>query len=315
MTERLSTRRPRPQLSKLNANLRVALDEIDVPGSRMPRSKSPRATQHAARSPTRVESSSSPTARRRSTARRGQRARESRRCLEVTTPGDDNRIALDRAEGLLRASSSPCATNGRGRGLATISDRESSSSFRGRPRRPRELVAGQRSRPVVFRAGDRARARGRVVLDSHPPPPPGETDFPSSTAPPPQAAKAAPVGVTDEVMPAATDLPEPPRHERVLIRRRRLGKKHNRDGLALTEARRARSTSENRRALRRRSREGDGLLLLARPLLLDIQPAERNASRCCVALRAADHLVPVIVASARDGEFDTVAALPSRRDY
>src|SRR5205823_8411947 len=44
-------------------------------------------------------------------------------------------------------------------------------------------------------------------------------------------------------------------------------------------------------------------------VLLDINLPKRNGLEVLSALRAADNLVPVIVLSARDGEFDKVAAL------
>ncbi len=44
-------------------------------------------------------------------------------------------------------------------------------------------------------------------------------------------------------------------------------------------------------------------------VLLDINLPHRNGLEVLQSLRAADNLVPVIVLSARDGEFDKVAAL------
>ncbi|MEP6864748.1 MAG: response regulator, partial [Deltaproteobacteria bacterium] len=43
-------------------------------------------------------------------------------------------------------------------------------------------------------------------------------------------------------------------------------------------------------------------------ILLDINLPKRNGLEVLAAVRAADNLVPVIVLSARDGEFDKVAA-------
>ncbi|HEY5948461.1 MAG TPA: response regulator, partial [Kofleriaceae bacterium] len=44
-------------------------------------------------------------------------------------------------------------------------------------------------------------------------------------------------------------------------------------------------------------------------ILLDINLPKRNGLEVLSTLRAADNIVPVIVLSARDGEFDKVAAL------
>ncbi|HWU90034.1 MAG TPA: response regulator transcription factor [Kofleriaceae bacterium] len=62
------------------------------------------------------------------------------------------------------------------------------------------------------------------------------------------------------------------------------------------------------------ARDGDEALALARGedfalILLDINLPKRNGLEVLSTLRAADNLVPVIVLSARDGEFDKVAAL------
>jgi DNA-binding response OmpR family regulator len=62
------------------------------------------------------------------------------------------------------------------------------------------------------------------------------------------------------------------------------------------------------------ARDGDEALRLATDedfslILLDINLPKRNGLEVLTALRAADNIVPVIVLSARDGEFDKVAAL------
>jgi two-component system, OmpR family, alkaline phosphatase synthesis response regulator PhoP len=62
------------------------------------------------------------------------------------------------------------------------------------------------------------------------------------------------------------------------------------------------------------ARDGDDALRQATTedfalILLDINLPKRNGLEVLSALRAADNLVPVIVLSARDGEFDKVAAL------
>jgi DNA-binding response OmpR family regulator len=62
------------------------------------------------------------------------------------------------------------------------------------------------------------------------------------------------------------------------------------------------------------ARDGDDALAKATEedyalVLLDINLPKRNGLEVLSALRAADNLVPVIVLSARDGEFDKVAAL------
>jgi DNA-binding response OmpR family regulator len=62
------------------------------------------------------------------------------------------------------------------------------------------------------------------------------------------------------------------------------------------------------------ARDGDEALRLATAedftlVLLDINLPKRNGLEVLSALRQADNLVPVIVLSARDGEFDKVAAL------
>src|SRR5689334_5962027 len=62
------------------------------------------------------------------------------------------------------------------------------------------------------------------------------------------------------------------------------------------------------------SRDGDDALTTVedRPfdlILLDINLPKRNGLEVLQALREADNFVPVIVLSARDGEFDKVAAL------
>jgi DNA-binding response OmpR family regulator len=62
------------------------------------------------------------------------------------------------------------------------------------------------------------------------------------------------------------------------------------------------------------SRDGDDAIVQATStdfdlILLDINLPKRNGLEVLTAVRAADNLVPVIVLSARDGEFDKVAAL------
>ncbi|MGN6108174.1 MAG: response regulator transcription factor [Kofleriaceae bacterium] len=62
------------------------------------------------------------------------------------------------------------------------------------------------------------------------------------------------------------------------------------------------------------ARDGDEALVLARDedfalVLLDINLPKKNGLEVLSTLRSADNLVPVIVLSARDGEFDKVAAL------
>src|SRR4051812_8101615 len=62
------------------------------------------------------------------------------------------------------------------------------------------------------------------------------------------------------------------------------------------------------------ARDGDEALARALAedfglVLLDINLPKRNGLEVLAAIRAADNLVPVIVLSARDGEFDKVAAL------
>jgi two-component system, OmpR family, alkaline phosphatase synthesis response regulator PhoP len=62
------------------------------------------------------------------------------------------------------------------------------------------------------------------------------------------------------------------------------------------------------------ARDGDEALELTEDedfalILLDINLPKRNGLEVLSALRAADNLVPVIVVSARDGEYDKVAAL------
>jgi len=62
------------------------------------------------------------------------------------------------------------------------------------------------------------------------------------------------------------------------------------------------------------ARDGEEALVLAGDedfalVLLDINLPKKNGLEVLSALRAADNLVPVIVLSARDGEFDKVAAL------
>jgi DNA-binding response OmpR family regulator len=62
------------------------------------------------------------------------------------------------------------------------------------------------------------------------------------------------------------------------------------------------------------ARDGDEALQLAQDedftlILLDINLPKRNGLEVLSTLRAADNLVPVIVLSAREGEFDKVAAL------
>jgi DNA-binding response OmpR family regulator len=62
------------------------------------------------------------------------------------------------------------------------------------------------------------------------------------------------------------------------------------------------------------ARDGDEALRLALAeehdlILLDINLPRKNGLEVLAALRAADNVVPVIVLSARDGEFDKVAAL------
>src|SRR5688572_23790913 len=62
------------------------------------------------------------------------------------------------------------------------------------------------------------------------------------------------------------------------------------------------------------ARDGDEALELATSeelalILLDINLPKRNGLEVLSSLRAADNLVPVVVLSARDGEFDKVAAL------
>jgi DNA-binding response OmpR family regulator len=62
------------------------------------------------------------------------------------------------------------------------------------------------------------------------------------------------------------------------------------------------------------ARDGEEALALSTAedfelVLLDINLPKRNGLEVLAALRAADNLVPVIVLSARDGEFDKVAAL------
>ena len=62
------------------------------------------------------------------------------------------------------------------------------------------------------------------------------------------------------------------------------------------------------------SRDGDDAIVQATStdfdlILLDINLPKKNGLEVLTAVRAADNLVPVIVLSARDGEFDKVAAL------
>jgi DNA-binding response OmpR family regulator len=77
-------------------------------------------------------------------------------------------------------------------------------------------------------------------------------------------------------------------------------------GLALNLKLAGRATSiarDGEDALRQASTEDFALILL------DINLPKKNGLEVLSALRAADNLVPVIVLSARDGEFDKVAAL------